>query len=294
MAEQLGQFRPTLWSSNLIVNLDEQFVGAGLTNRNYEGEITAKGNVLKILEIGDITISDYSEDTDMTIAQLTGAQKELVITEAKSFSFGVDDILKHQSAVELMTAAMAKAGHAIAKVVDTFIAGKYTETGVVTSGIGTSGTDLDLYATHLTAASNIIGLFTNMNRYAGEANMPDQRWFWIPPWLHSYMIYAGIIDNTAKGSSKLSPPGYGNGFRGSYMGFDLYVSNNVNNDGTTWNCMFGSMDAIAFAGQIIKMETGRREKQFGDLVKGLYVYGAKTVRPDHMGVAYVAPSGLST
>ena len=294
MAGVLGQFRPTLWSSNLIVDIDEQFVGAGLTNRDYAGEITAKGNVLKINEIGDITVSDYTEDVDMTIAQLTGAQKELVIDQAKSFSFGVDDVLVHQASGNLMSAAMAKAGHAIAKVVDTHIAANYSDAGVVTSGIGTSGTDLDVYATHLTAASNIIGLFTNMNRYAGEANMPDQRWFWIPPWLHSYMIYAGIIDNTAKGSSKLSPPGYGNGFRGSYMGFDLYVSNNVNNDGTTWNCMFGSMDAIAFAGQIIKMETGRREKQFGDLVKGLYVYGSKVVRPDHLGVAYLAAGGLST
>jgi hypothetical protein len=124
--------------------------------------------------------------------------------------------------------------------------------------------------------------------------MPNDRWFWMPPWLHSYMIYAGVIDNTAKGSSRISPPGYGNGFKGSYMGFDLFVSNNVNNDGTTYNCMFGSKDAISFAGQVTRVESGRVEKQFGDFVKGLYVYGSKVVRPDHLGVAYLAAGGLST
>jgi len=294
--EQLHQFRPTLWASQLIVDTDEAFVGANLVNRDYQGLITGKGNIVKINEIGDISVSDYSENTDITISNLTGAQKELVIDQAKYFAFNIDDVLAAQANVNIMSAAMKKAAHAIADTVDAHIAGKYGEAGVATSNLGTSSTDLDVYATHLTATSSLLGVFTAMNRYADEANMPSQgRWFWIPPWLHSYITFAGLVDNVTSGSAKWGDPtAKGNGFVGSFMGFDLYVSNNVSNDGTTYRCMFGTKDAISFAGQVTRVESGRVEKQFGDYVKGLYVYGSKVVRPDHLGVAYLAAGGLST
>jgi len=296
MAYSLAQFRPTIWSSKLIVDVDEAFVFGNLANRDYQGEITGKGNIVKINEIGSITVNDYSENTDITIQTLTGAQKELVIDQAKYFAFNVDDVLAAQANVNVMSAAMQKAAHAIADTVDAHIAGKYTEAGLVTSGIGTSATDLDVYAVHLTAATSLLGVFTNMNRYANEGNMPTQgRWFAVPPWLASYITFAGMVDNWSKGGTKYGDPvSKGTGYVGSLMGWDIYSSNNVSNDGTTYRCMFGTPDALSFAGQVTKVEAGRVEKQFGDMVKGLYVYGSKVVRPDHLGVAYLAAGGLST
>ena len=38
--------------------------------------------------------------------------------------------------------------------------------------------------------------------------------------------------------------------------------------------------AVAFAGQIDQVKAVEKEKGFGDIVKGLYVYGAKVVRPE--------------
>ena len=292
----LAQFRPTIWASKLIVDVDEAFVFANLANRDYQGEITGKGNIVKINEIGSITVNDYTENADITIQTLTGAQKELVIDQAKYFAFNVDDVLAAQANVNVMSAAMQKAAHALSDTVDAFIAAKYTEAGVVTSGMGTSATDLDLYATHLTASSSLLGLFTNMTRYANESDMPNSgRWFAAPPWLASYITFAGMVDDTSKGGAKFGDPiSKGTGYIGSLFGWDLYSSNNVSNDGTTYRCMFGTQDAISFAGQVTKIESGRVEKQFGDYVKGLYVYGAKVVRPDHLGVAYLAAGGLST
>lgn len=295
MATMLSQFRPTLWASNLIVDTDEAFVFGNIVNRDYQGLITGKGNIVKINEIGDISVSDYTENEDITISTLTGAQKELVIDQAKYFAFNVDDVLAAQANVNVMSAAMRKAAHAIADTVDSHIAGKYTEAGVATSNLGSSGSSLTVYATHLTATSSLLGMFTAMNRYADEANMPTRgRFFVMPPWMHSYVTFAGLVDNTSKGGMKLDPAGYGNGYVGNFMGFDLYVSNNVSNNGTQYRCPFGTKDAISFAGQVTKVESGRVEKQFGDYVKGLYVYGSKVVRPDHLGVVYAAAGGLST
>ena len=297
MAVMLSQFRPTLWAGNLIVDTDKAFVFANLANRDYEGLITGKGNIVKINEIGDITVSNYTENEDITIATLTGAQKELVIDQAKYFAFNVDDVLAAQSNVAVLSGAMQKAAFAIANTVDAFVAGLYTEAGIPTSGLGTSGTSLSLYASHLTAASSLLGMFSNMNRYANEKNLPTQgRWYAIPLWMASYVSFAGLVDNWSKGGNKLGDPvSKGTGYIGNVMGWDLYSSNNVSTNGSTqWRCMFGTKDAISFAGQVTKVETGRVEKQFGDYVKGLYVYGAKVVRPDHLGVVYADDGGYST
>jgi hypothetical protein len=284
MAYSLTQFRPTIWSSKLIVDVDKALVFGNLANRDYQGEITGKGNIVKINEIGDVTVNDYSENTDITIQTLTGAQKELVIDQQKYFAFNVDDVLAAQANVNVMAGAMQKAAFAIGNTIDAFIASKYSEAGVVTSGMGTAAASLSLYAVHLTAASSLLGLMSNMNRYANEANMPNQgRYFIIPPWLASYITFAGMIDNWSKGGAKFGDPvGKGTGYIGSLMGWDLYSSNNVSVSSTQYRCIFGTPDAISFAGQVTKMESGRVEKQFGDFVKGLYVYGAKVVRPDHL------------
>ena len=78
------------------------------------------------------------------------------------------------------------------------------------------------------------------------------------------------------------------------MGFDFYESNNVSNDGTDFRIMFGTSDAIAYAGQVEKIEAIRRENYFSDGIKGLYIYGSKVVRPDHLGVIHAQFSGLTT
>jgi hypothetical protein len=71
----LEGFRPTLWSRQLIVDVDRAHVFPQLADRRYEGEFAAGGRVIKINEIGNITVNDYSEDTDITIQQLSDAQK---------------------------------------------------------------------------------------------------------------------------------------------------------------------------------------------------------------------------
>jgi hypothetical protein len=58
--------------------------------------------------------------------------------------------------------------------------------------------------------------------------------------------------------------------------------------------MFGTPDAISFAGQITQMESFRHPDYHATAVRALYVYGAKVVRPDHLGVSYLAANGIST
>jgi len=68
------------------------------------------------------------------------------------------------------------------------------------------------------------------------------------------------------------------------MRFTIFMSNllGVTGAGTIWNCVAGTKDGISFASQYIKTETLRLETTFGDGVRGLNVYGYKTVHPDSL------------
>jgi hypothetical protein len=72
--------------------------------------------------------------------------------------------------------------------------------------------------------------------------------------------------------------------------FTLYLSNNLYSatDGsfTAYYCLFGTNAAITFASQMTKMETLRAESTFGDLVRGLNVYGFKIIKPEALGLLY--------
>lgn len=294
----LEGFRPTIWSRQLIVDTDKAMVFGNIANRRYEGEITGAGSVVKINEIGDITINDYTEDGSISVQTLTDAQKELRINQKKYFAFAVDDVAKAQSNVEVMQAATQKAGHARANNIDSYLANLYAEAGVRdTSNLGTDvTTHQDVYAAS-GGNDGVIGVVANMEIALNGADVPNAgRWIVWPSWGGGYLKYAGLVDNLA-GAAKpqILPNGnVGPGFIGNVAGFDHYVSNNVYNNGTAYAVMFGTYDAIAYAGQIMSIEAMRRELFFQDMVRGLFVYGAKVVRPDNLGVAFLDPVGLSS
>ena len=292
----LEGFRPTIWSKNFITNMQKALVYKNVVNTDYEGDIAGGARSVKINELGSVTINDYTEDTDITIQTLTDAQKELVIDQKKYFAFNIDDVLAAQSNVTLMERAMQMAAFNMADVVDQYIAGLYLGAGIATSNMGTNDTDLDIYATG-DGHDQLLSVFTNASRYMDEADVPTiGRWVVIPPWMHQYLKQAQIVDNMEGAIKGGDTTAFGNGYIGNTLGFNIYASNNVSS-GASWvnsRVMFGSRDAISFAGQITKIQTAEVEKQFGTMVKGLYVYGAKVVRPDHLLTAYLAPAGLSS
>lgn len=299
MARPLNETIPTIWSPRLIVDVEKQFVFPNIANRDYEGEITGGGDVVKINEIGDVTVSTYTPNSSLTYTLLDSAQKQLVIDQVKSFSFLLDDVDRAQARGDVMSAGMQKASHAIADEVDQFLAGKYTEAGIVNSNIGTalsSGSDLDIYAVG-DGYDHILGVITEMHKSLDESDAPTAgRWCVIPAWMHAYLRYAELVDNVKGAPKDNTNSAYGNGYIGNVLGFDFYASNNVkkSSTGVSYAVMFGTRDALSFASQVTEMETFRHPDYFATAVRGLYVYGAKVVRPDHLGVTYLAAAGIST
>lgn len=282
----LELFKPTLWSRRFIVNTDKALVFRQVVDTTYQGEIQA-GQVLKINEVGDIDISNYTS-TGLNWQDVDDAQRELVIDQKKYFAFNIDDADQAQMNVSVMDGAMQKAAFAMADTIDQHVAGKYGEAGITNAtNLGSAAAGLDLYA------NDMPDLITYMHRYLKENNAMGRPWCVAPPWFMQLLRYAQITNGTNTFDTPNSPALEG---MGSGMGFDFYESNNVAVDDTNseYAIMFGTRDAIAYAGQVDKIEAIRREDYFRDGIKGLYIYGSKVVRPDHLGVIYANFTGLTS
>lgn len=281
----LQHFTPTIWSAKLFVRLRKQLVAASIVNNDYEGDIRGFGDRVKINEVGPITISDYAKYGTLTWAELTSAQKELIIDQAKSFSFKVDDIDTAQNNPKVMNAAMDEAAYAIADTIDQFILGLYAQAGVTdTTNMGSSASAVSI------SSGNVISTLSYAGRYLSEKNVPQaNRFMVVPPWLHQKMLLAEIGGISATAVPKVFDNGaITSGFVGQALGFNFLVSNNVQSSATSVSAILaGNTSAISYAGQVAKVKAVEIESSFGEGVKGLYVYGAKVVRPDALACLHL-------
>ena len=267
----LQNFTPKIWAGAMLVRLRKVLVHASVVNRDYEGEIRSYGDTVKINEIGAVTVNDYTKGDSLTWQTLTSAQKELLIDQAKSFSFSIDDIDMAQNKPKVLMGAMSEAAYAVADTIDQHLAGLYTQAGNSVDALTVT-------------AGNVLKNLSDMQLKLNEANVPTEgRFVVLPPWYIQHLVNAatGIISATAV--PKVFDDGMlVNGFVGSLFGMNILMSNNVNNNGTVWNVMAFTRQAITHAGQIAKIAAVERESYFDQGVKGLYLYGSKVVRPEAM------------
>lgn len=284
----LNNFKPTIWSAKLFTRLQKNLVFGNLVNRDYEGEISGYGDTVKINEIGDVTVSNYSSGATLSWQTLTDAQKILLIDQSKYFAFSIDDVDAAQMNPKVMNAAMQAASYAVADTVDQFISGLYAGAGITSSTyLGTATAPLQV------STGNILLDISYVQRYMDENNVPTQdRFMVIPPWFHQKLLLTEVGGISASAEPKVfSDETLVNGYIGQVMGFNLMLSNNVTNAGTAASVISAVMafnkSAISYAGQISKIEAVKRESTFDEGVKGLYVYGAKVVRPAALATLYV-------
>ena len=74
------------------------------------------------------------------------------------------------------------------------------------------------------------------------------------------------------------------GVVGMYDTYEVVMSNALYNDGSHKYCMARSKEAVAFAGQINKVESMRLENSFSDGIRGLDTYGMSIIAQDELQV----------
>lgn len=268
----VANFIPTIWSARLLRHLDKSHVYLNLLNRDYEGEITSFGDTVKINQIGDITVKNYTKGTDIDAPEdLTGTQQLLTIDQSKYFNFAIDNVDNAQTNPKLMDKAMARAAYAMSSVVDTFAANLLAVNVHADNVIGD-----DTTPTSVTKA-NAYDLLVDLGTKLTEANVPTfGRWVVIPAWYHGLLLKDDRFIGNGTDYNQAILEG---GEVGKAAGFTIYVSNNVPHvNKEKYKVIAGTEEAGSFAEQILETTAYSPEKRFADAVKGLHVYGAKVLQ----------------
>lgn len=275
----LANFKPEIWSGRLLKRLNDELVYKAVCTTEYEGEIRGYGSVVKINEIGPITINSYSSTSTgaLTVQQLTDAQKLLKIDQSKYYAFWMDKQDAAQIVPKLEMEALNEASFGIANNIDEYISGLYGDAGLAIGGTSSTGADV--------TSTNVLKYLSLAQQKLDETNTPKVgRWIVVPPWFYQKMTLAHIA--MATDNVKALNAGY---VGTSMYGFDVYVSNNVYHASGTDRAaiLCGYRGSIALAVQV--MLTDRVDSGtigFKTLYKGLVVYGAKVIRPTNLGVLW--------
>tara|TARA_S200002703_G_scaffold63861_1_gene55318 strand:- start:9660 stop:10649 length:990 start_codon:yes stop_codon:yes gene_type:complete len=294
-------FLPAIYSKTVLNFFRKSSVAEAITNTDYSGEIAAYGDSVRIIKEPEITVYQYERGADVTATKLTDQEVNLVVDTANAFKFIVDDIETNMSHVNFREVAASSAAYSLRDAFDQgVIASMFAGVSAASPNhILGSDSATDLASGTFDGTGNLdIGFGTNehdpidvlshMARLLDEANVPEEgRWFLANPEFYEQLVQSNskllsVDYNAGQGSIR-------NGLvsSGKLRGFDMYKTNNIAAaTNAAGKCLAGHMSSTCTAQTIVNTEVIRDPDSFGDIVRGLHVYGAKVLRADALVSAF--------
>ena len=257
MANTLSAFNPTMMAGSIQDILDKAHVGRSLCSFGLESSLT-KGTTVQRPYIGNLVANDYVDASGTTEQALAPTQETLVVNKEKEVDFYVSraDLLQNKFSTSAIYTK--RAAYALKDVMDTDILAEIANasTAVTKADLAAGGTG-DIVIT----IPNVIEVFAVAYQKLAELNVVDEGDLVavVTPAVFSVIQQkaTGVGFNTA---DKV----INNGKVGSWMNFEIVVSNNVYTETSTKHLVFakkGCIDLVVqfepyVAEQVVKGRTG--------------------------------------
>lgn len=311
-----GSFIPTLWSGKLLAKFYQNTMMSELFNTDYEGELKNQGDTVRIRLAPSISISDYVAGMNLNYEVPTPIFQDMQVNKGKYFGVQVNDVLAYQADMNLMNMFTEDAAKQLKIAIENevFFNNFVTEGPAAANEGGSAGAisaayDLgtDIAPINQATPENVLKAILRMSTVLDEQNVPeDGRWLVLTPFDRHLLMQSSLAQAyfTGDNSSVVRT-----GKIGSIDRFDVYVSNllprgaagkalvagltDPATGGTVSNAkarrimVAGTKAAGSFAMTVNKTEPLRNQTDFGDIVRGLAVYGRKVVKPEALVVAQV-------
>jgi len=301
-----GTFIPALWSGKLAQKFYAATVFGEIANTDWQGDISGMGDTVIINTIPTINIYNYSVGQNLNYDVPTPSTITLQINKGKYFGVNVNNVLEYQAKPKLMDMFTNDASMQMKMNIDkdvllgTYNGGAATNSGATAGKVSGSfnlGTDTAPIA--LTPA-NILAYITSLSSVLDEANVPEtDRWLVLTPVERQILMQSNLAQAQfmGDGSSIMR-----NGKIGVIDRFTVYVSNLTPRAAAAQNfaggaqggalkrhsIVAGHKSGISFASQIAKVESLQNPNDFGNLVRGLNVYGYGVTQPDAIALLLAA------
>lgn len=293
-----GNFIPEIWSGKLIENFYDATVLAAISNTDYEGEIRSFGDTVNIRTTPEITIRDYVKGQSLTVENPDKPKIQLVIDKGEYFACVEDDVDQVQSDINLMDTWSKDASERMKIKIDQRVltdllpdiaaTNKGATAGEQSASfdLGTTASPLQVTKDGASSTVAVVDLLVDLGTVLDEANCPEQDRFVVIP-----AKMAGLIKKSDLRDASLTGDATSivrNGRLGMIDRFTVYVSHNLKVDsGGKYNLIAGHKMGFTFASQMTNMETIRSETTFGDIIRGLQVYGYKVVKGEALAQSVI-------
>jgi hypothetical protein len=301
-----GTFIPALWSGKLAQKFYAATVFGEIANTDWQGDISQMGDTVIINTIPTINIYSYSVGQSLNYDVPAPSTITLQINKGKYFGVNVNNVLELQSKPKLMDMFTNDASMQMKIAIDkdvlagTFNGGAATNMGANAGKIsGAYNLGTDTAAVALTSA-NILQYITSLSSVLDEANVPEtDRWMIITPTERQLLMQSNLAQAQFMGDGQSI---LRNGRIGQIDRFTVYVSNLTPRAAAAQNwtggasggtvkrhaIIAGHKSAISFASQIAKVESLQNPSDFGNLVRGLNIYGYGVTQPDALATLIAA------
>lgn len=286
-----GNFIPEIWSGKLIENFYDATVLAAISNTNYEGEIRKMGDTVNIRTTPEITIKTYVKGQTLSVENPDKPKIQLVIDKGEYFACIEDDVDKVQADVNMMDTWSKDASERMKIKIDQRVLtdilpsisalNKGATAGRISGNIdlGTSGSAIAITKT------NVLEYIVDMGTVLDEANAPESdRFLIIPAKMAGYIKKSDLKDASITGDSVSV---LRNGRLGMIDRFTVYVSHNLSVTSGKFSIISGHKMGFTFASQMTEMESLRAESTFGNVIRGLQVYGYQVIKPEALSQGIV-------
>lgn len=245
-----------------------------------------------------MTVNTYDKGQKLTYERLESPSIELLIDQGYYWALTVDDVDAWQSDLQLLDLWSADAAQQLKKTVDEnmlkypFYPSALCDSDNYGATAGRISSAFNLGATSGAAvqftANTALDLLVDCGTVLDEQNVPeDGRFIVLPAWAVNRIKKSDIKDASLTGDGKSV---LRNGRVGVIDRFTVYMSNlvySLTDTYVSWHCLFGHKMGFTFAQQITKTESLRAETTFGDLIRGLLVFGRKITNDNCLGDLYI-------
>lgn len=272
VASTVQHFQRTVWSASILRSLDTITSLRKHCNFQYEKE-TKNAREVKILGVTRPTIRTYVSGTPLVRESAGDTSQSLVLDQFKYFNFEVEDIDKAQSQNGLMEALTDEASKGLALEGDKYVA-QVIKAAADGGEVSTSATVIAL--TNSNAMASIEEGFATL--YEHNCSVHDSFYLELAP--RVFTTYRQQLTELSTNNPEILKKGAVGKINNAYVCIENCLAEA---DGAYYNIL-RTDKAVAFAEQIESVEAYRPEDAFTDAVKGLYVFGAKVVRPEEIYV----------
>ena len=298
----LGYYIPELYAKELLVEFYISTVLSAIANTDYEGEIKSQGDTVIVRALPAMQIRKYLKGMNLQYDHLQPSEVKLIIDKALYYGVQLPKIDVVQSDIAFVSKWAAHASQELKIEVDRdclsrLPAAAHAKNAGDAAGKISSSVNLGKAGTPVTLTEvNILGKILEAVQCLAEQNIdtsnPGKVWAVIPAWVATRIQTSKLSDASVSGDgvSMLR-----NGRLGVIGEATLYRSNNILPDADgCYHIIVGHKDCYTFASQLTENETLKNQNDFGDLMRGLQVYGDKVMKPEGIVDLYVKPGALTT